>query len=191
MTTGRINQVTNVTGEPPASERPPETPPRWEGQDSLRGWGGPRGPRRARADSIPFEERSERSGRAHPIAPTEFPKERSAAGAGAGAVAGPHTAACVPQEEDTLNPSRPRGDGYGHRLTPKCLTDGDGHRPIIHGLHQRHGAAPRSSGRPPPGSRRAGALSGGATYGAVRAERHATQTTHPAARAGSINAAPG
>jgi len=69
----------------------------------------------------------------HPIAPTKFPKKRSAAQL-IQRQALSQSATYASQEEDTFDQSRPE-DGYWLGLTPECLMNNASHRPVIHRLH--------------------------------------------------------
>jgi hypothetical protein len=71
----------------------------------------------------------------HPIAPTEFPKARSAAEP-IGPRGPPRTATCAPREEDTVGRSRPE-TATGLGLPPGVLRLMMAHRPAIHRLQLR------------------------------------------------------
>ena len=102
----------------------------------------------------------------YPIAPTELPKEWSAATLGMhGPKTGPRCA--IHPSEGGYQPPVTPGGGYGLRLTPKCLQDSDSHRPFIHRLRQSSRGEPHeSSGHPNPvavpgGSRPSGPTAAG------------------------------
>src|SRR5690606_25206464 len=112
MTTGRINQVTILNPSATPGEFAPGSPR--GGGALLRGLGStevnPAGRAAcARRRATPDD---------HPIAPTEFPKGRSAAGqSGRGP---PYQAACAPQEEGYHRQSTPWG-GYWQRRPPESV----------------------------------------------------------------------
>ena len=147
MTTGRINQVTILTGQAaaPKGDGPGEPPGRRSGLVKRSG---------ARPKPVhPARETPEAEAQGisigHPIAPTEFPRGWSAhsmwgfATRNAGPLCGIHAL------EGGYQPPVTPGDGYELRLTPECLTDNDGHRPIIHRLRQSLRDEPRRSSNHP------------------------------------------
>lgn len=78
---------------------------------------------------------------AHPIAPTEFPKGRSAATTRSVPGGDNHEAVTyTPQEEDTKGRSHRRIDGYRLWLTPRNLIQNPSQGPIIHRPHPYRGA---------------------------------------------------
>ena len=123
MTTGRINQVTIVAGPGAVREDRPvpvTTRPR-RSQDELDDQGvnrkrfcpGRGGARRRSATGAT---------NVHPFAPTESPKERSAADAGMRDPGRPaHPATYAPQLKATSHPSRPKWTGIGFGVPPNVL----------------------------------------------------------------------
>jgi len=99
MTTGRINQVTILTGGPEASPRPAA-----KRAEQFTEKGRAQGTTQLAGDP---EQRLQQAPTNHPIAPTEFPKGRSTA-LKLGRQAPSQGVILAPQEEDTFHRSRQR-----------------------------------------------------------------------------------
>ena len=126
--------------------------------------------------AIPADRSQQERQSGHPIAPTEFPKVRSAADAetrppGGG---GPHCD--ILTSRGGSQPPVTSGDGYGLRVTPKLLRDNASHRPTIHRFRQ----SPRSASpwvfRLPPQQPRRRAVRPTEVPTDRDAVRHATRT---------------
>jgi len=143
MTTGRINQVTIVHAGSSRRPRPPATAttvPPGRGQRLVvhRGWDGSE--ERARpATSHPREGATVTIG--HPIAPTEFPKEPSAAGLARSPEGRPRGCGMDPSRGGYRTVGHvEKLDGYRPRLTPGNLKQNLSQGPIIHRPHAYRGA---------------------------------------------------
>ncbi len=101
MTTGRINQVTILTGGPRASPRPAV-----KQAEQFTELGRAQGTTRLAGHP---EQRLQQAPTNHPIAPTEFPKERSTTRR-LGRQAPLRGVISAPQEEDTFHRSRREAD---------------------------------------------------------------------------------
>ena len=143
MTTGRINQVTILTGRPLRSEgrKDHRQPSIKKGSGLVKRSG--REPKPNAQPRSPLGPKPPKVPMGDPICPTELPKEWSAA------TLGIHDPKACPRcaiysSEGGYQPPVTPGGGYELRLTPKCLWDNDSHRPIIHRLRQSSRENPMS-----------------------------------------------
>jgi hypothetical protein len=137
MTTGRINQVTILTGGRPRPRRgaPSDgTPGASPGQSSSLGRGDPRVARPPTHDRRARRLQAGVAGRAIHLPPLSSPRcgppqDRSGHGP-------PRTATYAPQEEDTAGRSHPKA-ATGQGLPPSVFCKNDSHRPTIHRPQRR------------------------------------------------------
>jgi hypothetical protein len=127
MTTGRINQVTILRPPHAAQQQPAGTKPA-----QRRPWNGPEdvcykegAPARSGAGTRPgalseLDSPAAAPKMGHPIAPTVFPKERSAVDAAERLASRPQSAACALPVEETRPQSTPKG-GYWLGRAPEDL----------------------------------------------------------------------
>ncbi|MCJ1226915.1 hypothetical protein MMC12_003570 [Toensbergia leucococca] len=147
MTTGRINQVTILTGGPGREARGrPEEPPGGSQNRQVVG-GGPKPG--TRPGDPPGPEAPGGPRRAIQLPPLSSPGGGPPQGPLRARKGHPRAAACAPQEEDTSHRSRPEAaTGFG---LPPSVSRKDRHRPTIHRLQRsRRGESPPAGfrGRP-------------------------------------------
>ena len=134
MTTGRINQVAIVSPATPAAKPGAGGGPRGGAPGDARGRG-PGSHLGARPGGSAGAEARRRAPTGHPIAPTGFPKGRSAPRLLRGRKPKPADRSIRPPRGGRQPPITP-GGGYRLRRAPKCLTDNASHRPTVHKLPQ-------------------------------------------------------
>ena len=150
MTTGRINQVTILTG--PLSPRGSSGRERPEGRTGL--LQSRSGSRPRSAWTYPCADPTPEHATGHPIAPTEFPKVWSAADAEMQARK-PDPHCNIHTSRGGYQPPVTPGSGYRLRLTPKCvvimIAIGQSSTDSVRARELPH----KSSGAPRPASERA------------------------------------